>query len=120
GSGPPAGRPPWPPPPPRSLAGPGSSGSAGGATSREAPVPAFVVEILEPVEAVPAVAHDFAGLADIAELLGQFEQAGLGANDFLVLGHDSVSWSRRDGGCATPTSSAPATAQSPCSERHRP
>ena len=35
--------------------------------------PAFVIEILEPVEAVPAVAHDLAGLADVAELLGQFE-----------------------------------------------
>jgi hypothetical protein len=38
--------------------------------------PAFVVEVLEPVEAVPAVAHDLARLADVAELLGQFEQAG--------------------------------------------
>jgi hypothetical protein len=25
------------------------------------------------------------------ELFGELEQAGLGANDFLVLGHDSVS-----------------------------
>ena len=71
---------------------------------------AFVVEILEPIEAVPAVAHYLAGLADVAELLGQFEQARLGANDFLILGHVGVSWSRRGGGCATPTSSAPATA----------
>ena len=47
--------------------------------------PAFVVEILEPVEAIPAVAHDLAGLADVAELLGQFEQAGLRPNDFLVI-----------------------------------
>ena len=76
----------------------------------ERQLPAFVVEILEPVEAVPAVAHHLAGLADVAELLGQFEQAGLGANDFLILGHLSVSWSRHGGGCATPTSSAPATA----------
>ena len=75
-------------------------------------LPAFVVEIPEPVEAVPAVAHHLAGLADVAELPGQFEQAGLGANDFLILGHLSVSWSRRGGGCATPTSSAPATAKS--------
>ena len=71
---------------------------------------AFVVEILEPVEAVAAIAHDLAGLADVAELLGQFEQARLGADDFLILGHVGVSWSRRGGGCATPTSSAPATA----------
>jgi hypothetical protein len=48
---------------------------------------AFVVEIFEPVEAVPAQAHDLAGLADVAELLGQFEQAGLGPNDLLILGH---------------------------------
>src|SRR5271167_1789572 len=33
---------------------------------------------LEPVEAVPAIAHDLAGLADVAELFGQFEQARLG------------------------------------------
>jgi len=53
----------------------------------ERQLPAFVVEILEPVEAVPAVAHDLTGLADPAELLGQFEQARLGPNDFLILGH---------------------------------
>ena len=47
---------------------------------------------------------------DVAELLGQFEQARLGADDFLILGHGGVSWSRRGGGCTTPTSSAPATA----------
>jgi hypothetical protein len=35
---------------------------------------AFVVEILKPIEAIPAVAHNFARLADVAELLGQFER----------------------------------------------
>jgi hypothetical protein len=35
---------------------------------------AFVVEILEPSEAVLALAHDLAGLADVAELLGKFER----------------------------------------------
>jgi|GEM_PF-2845007 len=71
---------------------------------------AFVVKVLEAIETVAAVAHDLASLADVAELLGQFEQARLGADDFLILGHVGVSWSRRGGGCTTPTSSAPATA----------
>src|SRR5262249_37259630 len=48
---------------------------------------ALAVKILEPAEAVPAVAHDLAGF----ELFGQLEQAGLGPNDFLVLGHDNLS-----------------------------
>src|SRR5215813_11098410 len=51
---------------------------------------AFVVKLLETVEAVAAVAHHFAGLADIAELLGQLEQSELGSDDLLFLGH---SWS---------------------------
>src|SRR5262249_43909915 len=48
---------------------------------------AFVVQLLEAVEAVPAVAHHLAGLADIAELLGQLEQTDLGSDDLLFLGH---------------------------------
>jgi hypothetical protein len=48
---------------------------------------AFVVQFLEAVEAVPAVAHHLAGLADVAELLGQLQQPGLGADDLLFLGH---------------------------------
>src|SRR6516162_2816018 len=51
---------------------------------------AFVVELLEAVEAVAAVAHHFAGLADITELLGQLQQPELGSDDLLFLGH---SWS---------------------------
>ena len=70
----------------------------------------LIVKLLEPVEAVAAVAHHLASLADIAELFGQFEHAGLGANDFLILGHSGVLWKRHGGGCATPTSSAPAMA----------
>src|SRR5271165_1144494 len=46
---------------------------------------AFVVEILEPIEAVPAVAHNFTRLADVAELLGQFEQAALARMIFWSL-----------------------------------
>jgi hypothetical protein len=34
-------------------------------------------------EAVAAVPHHFPGLAHIAELLGQFQQPDLGANDLL-------------------------------------
>src|SRR5262249_31513015 len=44
---------------------------------------ALLVELLEPVEAVAAVAHHLAGLADIAELLGELQQANLGADDLL-------------------------------------
>jgi hypothetical protein len=33
----------------------------------------FVVELLEPIEAVATVAHHLAGLADITELLGQLQ-----------------------------------------------
>ena len=58
-----------PQPPLRSRARPGSSRIG---LRRDIPLqrqfPAFVIEILEPVEAVPAVAHDLAGLADVAEL----------------------------------------------------
>ena len=50
---------------------------------------AFVVQLLEPIKAVAAVAHHFAGLADIAELLGQFEQPNLRSDNLLVLGHRS-------------------------------
>ena len=46
-------------------------------------IAAFLVELLKAIEAVAAVAHDLAGLADVAELLGQFQQADLGLDDFL-------------------------------------
>src|SRR5262249_34086706 len=46
-----------------------------------------VVQLLEAVEAVPAVAPHLAGLAHIAELLGQLEQTDLGADDLLFLRH---------------------------------
>ena len=44
---------------------------------------AFVVQLLEPVEAVATLSHHLAGLADIAQLLGQFQHSDLRANDFL-------------------------------------
>ena len=48
---------------------------------------ALVVEFLEPLEAVPAIAEHFARLADIAELFGQFQQANLGPDDLLFFRH---------------------------------
>ena len=42
---------------------------------------AFVVQLLEAIEAVPAVAHHLAGLADIAELLGELQQSDLRPNN---------------------------------------
>src|SRR5215831_14478398 len=42
---------------------------------------AFVIQLLEAVEAVAAVAHHLAGLADVAELLGQFQEPELYADD---------------------------------------
>jgi hypothetical protein len=50
----------------------------------------FVVEVLEPIEAVAGIAHHLAGLADVADLLGEFEQPDSGADDLLVLGHGGV------------------------------
>src|SRR5205085_699627 len=47
--------------------------------------------LFEPVEAVPAVAHHLAGLADVAELLGQFQQPSLHSDDLLFLGHIMIS-----------------------------
>src|SRR5258707_853544 len=39
---------------------------------------AFVIEFLKAVEAVAAIAHHLAGLADIAELLGELQEPNLG------------------------------------------
>ena len=55
-------------------------------------LPAFVVELLEAIEAVTRIAHHLAGLADIAELLGQFEEASLGPDDLLLFSHGGVLW----------------------------
>src|SRR5205085_1045791 len=48
-----------------------------------------------PVEAVAAVAEHLAGLADIAELLGQLQQPDLGSDDLLFLGHGWSPYPRR-------------------------
>ena len=52
---------------------------------------AFVVQLLEAIEAVPAVAHHLAGLADIAELLGELQQSDLRPNNLLLLCHFVIS-----------------------------
>jgi hypothetical protein len=49
--------------------------------------PTFVVHLLEPVEAVAAVAQHLAGLRHVAELLGKLQQPDLGPDDLLFLGH---------------------------------
>src|SRR6516162_2541523 len=51
----------------------------------------FVVQLLEPVEAVAAVPHHLASVAHIAELLGQFEQTDLRPDDLLFLCHIVIS-----------------------------
>ena len=48
---------------------------------------ALVVKLLEPVEAIPAIAHHLAGLDDIAKLLGELQQSNLGADDLLFGRH---------------------------------
>jgi len=58
---------------------------------------AFVIQLLEPVEAVATISHHLAGLADVAQLLGQFQHSDLRANDFLLLCHGCISCARRCG-----------------------
>src|SRR5690606_32313137 len=48
---------------------------------------AFLVQLLEPVEAVARVTHDLAGLAHVPQLLRQLQQAQLRSNDLLHLRH---------------------------------
>src|SRR5437773_5993099 len=71
---------------------------------------AFVVELLEPVEAVAAVAHHLAGLADVAELLGELQQSDLGADNLLLGGHGVLQCAEA-GRFATPTAPRPASAR---------
>jgi hypothetical protein len=69
---------------------------------------AGVIEFLEAIKAVAAIAHHFAGLADIAQLPGELQKPDFGADDFLVLGHDRCpSQDAEAGRCDTPTISAP-------------
>jgi hypothetical protein len=45
---------------------------------------ALIVKLLETIKAVAAVPHHLAGLADIAELLGQLQQPALGSDNLLL------------------------------------
>jgi hypothetical protein len=44
-----------------------------------------LIEFLEAIKAVAGIAHDLAGLADIAQLLGQFQKADLGFDNLLCV-----------------------------------
>src|SRR5438034_1086590 len=70
----------------------------------------LAVELLEPVEAVAAVAHHLAGLADVAELLGELQQSDLGADNLLLGGHGVLQCAEA-GRFATPTAPRPASAR---------
>src|SRR5262249_27319515 len=52
---------------------------------------AFVVQLLEAIKAVSAIPHHLAGLAYIAELLGQLQQSDLCPYDLLLLCHFVIS-----------------------------
>src|SRR3989442_10409553 len=67
---------------------------------------AFVVQLLEPIEAVAAVAHHLAGLAHIAELLGQLQQPQLRPDNLLLLRYVVISVPPR--ARAVPVRTAPA------------
>src|SRR3954463_12353600 len=67
---------------------------------------AGVVELLEAVETVARVAQHLAGLAHVAELLGQLQQAELGADDLLLLYHDRCPLERRGRALRTRASGA--------------
>src|ERR1700676_3816777 len=70
---------------------------------------AFVIEFLEAVEAVAAIAHHLAGLADIAELLGELQEPNLGADD-LLFGRHGVLQFAEAGRFAPPTAPRPGSA----------
>src|SRR5918993_2599901 len=72
---------------------------------------AFVIEFLEAVEAIAAVTHHLAGLADIAELLGKLEQPNLCSDDLLFGRHEvSSNAPRRGPSPPRPLRAAPASA----------
>src|SRR5215204_791386 len=66
-----------------------------------------LVEILEAIEAVARVAHHLAGLAHVAELPGELQQANFGPDDLLFLGHDQCPLERRGRALRTPATPRP-------------
>jgi hypothetical protein len=71
---------------------------------------AGVVELLEAGEAVARGAHHLAGLAHVAELLGELQKAHFGPDDLLLLGHGRGPLKRRGWALRTPTAPRPASA----------
>src|SRR3954449_12458504 len=71
---------------------------------------AGVVELLEAVEAVARGAHHLAGLAHVAELLGELQKAHFGPDDLLLFGHGRCPMKRRGWALRTPTAPRPASA----------
>src|SRR3954469_15728389 len=69
-----------------------------------------IIQLLEAVEAVARVAHHLAGLADVAELLGKFQQANFGPNDLLLFRPRRCPLERRGRALRTPTTPRPASA----------
>jgi hypothetical protein len=69
-----------------------------------------IIQLLEAVEAVARVAHHLAGLADVAELPGKFQQANFSPNDLLLFRHRRCPLERRGRALRTPTTPRPASA----------
>src|SRR5262249_13088782 len=70
---------------------------------------ALLLELLEAVEAIAAVAHHLAGWADVAELLGELQRANLGADDLLFT-RQGVLQGAEGGRFPPPTAPRPASA----------
>ena len=62
---------------------------------------AFVVQFFEAIKAVTAVTHHGSGLADVSELLGEFQQPNLSAYN-LLFGRHGGSPIRRSGALRNP------------------
>src|SRR3954468_5066800 len=71
---------------------------------------AGVVELLEAGEAVARGAHHLAGLAHVAELLGELQKAHFGPDDLLLLGHGRCPLKRRGWALRPPPAPRPASA----------
>src|SRR5262249_14619783 len=70
---------------------------------------ACVVKLLGAIEAIAAVAHHLAGLADIAELFGELQQPNFRADD-LLFGRHGVLQAAEGGAFPPPPPPRPASA----------
>ena len=82
-------------------------GTSATVTFKDTALTPSTAQLLKAVEAVARIAHHLAGLAHIVELLGELQQADLGADDLLFSGHDGVLSNRRGGTLRHPDRSAP-------------